>query len=66
MDRNNDQHFETINVTPGAEANGRLSVGKPLRFSRSGNAMTGTPVLDVENGTLALHYADGASVYISA
>lgn len=65
MDRKADQSIETLNVARGAEVEGTLSAGKPLRFARNGNAMTGTPVLEVENGVLAVHYADGATVYIN-
>lgn len=61
-----DQSTKTVAVLPGAEVEGNLSTGGVLRFERKGNAMTGDPVLNIEGGTLALHYADGASVYISA
>ena len=61
-----DQTTKTLTVMPGAKVEGSLSSAGVLRFERCGDAMTGEPVLSVENGALALHYADGASVYINA
>lgn len=57
-------HTTTIDVTPGAVARAALPKSGVLRFERQGAAMAGTPAMAVENGTLALHYADGASVYV--
>ena len=62
---NKAQSTETITVMQGATVEGDLSSGGVLRFERCGNAMTGAPVISVEGGALALHYADGASVYIN-
>lgn len=60
------QSTKSITVMPGAQVEGSLSSGGALRFERCGNAMTGQPVVSFEGGALALHYADGASVYINA
>ncbi|MFT5797427.1 MAG: hypothetical protein ACI84R_001487 [Candidatus Azotimanducaceae bacterium] len=66
MDRKGNQSIKTVAVTPGAEVGGNLSSGGALRFERRGNAMTGEPVFSIEDGVVALHYSDGASVYINA
>lgn len=64
MSLNKDQSTKVIDVLPGATVEGDLSSGGVLRFERRGNAMTGKPVLSMENGKLALQYADGSTVHV--
>ena len=61
-----DKAMKTITVTPGAEVTCDLPSTGPLRFERSGSAMSGQPVMSVEDGIIALRYADGASISIKA
>lgn len=64
MSLKNDQSTTKIDVRPGATVEGDLSSGGVLRFERRGNAMKGKPVLSVQDGVLALQYADGSSVRV--
>ena len=54
----------TFDVTPGAEIYADLPQSGVLRFERQGAAMTGTPEITFKDGAMALHFADGASVYL--
>jgi hypothetical protein len=66
MRHNENQTTKTITVTPGAEVTCDLPKTGVLRFERSGQAMSGQPVMSVEDGMIALCYADGASITIKS
>ena len=59
-----DDHAKTIPVAPGQRVEGDLADAGVLRFERCAGAMVGEPVFSIEEGALALHYADGTTVKI--
>lgn len=58
------QISKTVVVAPGANIEAELSLNGSLRLERRGGSMAGNPAYSIEDGALALHFADGASVYI--
>ena len=54
----------TFEVVPGAEIFANLPHKGVLRFERQGAAMSGRAEMASEGGALALHFSDGASVYL--
>lgn len=60
-----DQKLKTVKVERGGCAEAGISAGKALRFERGVGAMTGEAALSLENGALALRYADGSSVLLT-
>lgn len=57
-------HVTHVSVTPGSEVRAALPGTGVLRFERKRGAMAGNPAMAFEDGTLVMHYADGASVYV--
>lgn len=57
-------HTTTFDVAPGAEVFADLPQSGVLRFARHGEAMVGAPEITCEAGVMALHFADGATVYL--
>jgi hypothetical protein len=53
-------------MTAGAQATAVLPKTGVLRFERDGDALTGDAFITAENGEMTLHFADGASIYLTA
>ena len=65
MDCQSETPTRTLTVTPGAAVCAALPRAGVLRLQRAGGAMAGTPAMAVENGALALYFADGASITLT-
>ncbi|MBU2981412.1 hypothetical protein KO498_06250 [Lentibacter algarum] len=66
MRRTENDQTKTFTVARGAEVTAELSSAKVLRFERKTGAMTGSAFITAEDGALSVHYADGASVHLTA